>query len=121
MQGITEKTILDSKPLDVIYVNKESETEIANYIGTHCTTEETERLKNVGNLMSGYESPFGLELLATVDWIKHKDRPAEVTPEYLKEKIAQWSDRKNEMFTLDHLEAAARRLSEYSAEFALLN
>lgn len=50
-------------------------------------------LRKVADLVDGFETPFGLELLATVHWVMRRDNPSTV-----EEVIAQtyaWNERKN--------------------------
>lgn len=65
----TKKTVMDAKPLDIISLNPEIIDEVEEYIKNECTSEEKDRLKKVEQAMAGFESPFGLELLSSVDWI----------------------------------------------------
>ena len=54
-----------------------------------------ERFNRVGKLVEGFETPFGLELLATVHWVAHHEAgsssPAEVV-----ERTYAWNDRKRQ-------------------------
>lgn len=51
-----------------------------------------ERFDRVTNLVTGFESAFGLELLSTVHWVLTHDRPA--SREALVEKTYAWNNRK---------------------------
>lgn len=66
--------------------------------------------------MAGYESPFGLELLASVDWIINADKTNQVSAIEVKQKIEQWSKRKADNFSSDHVCLAIKRLVEFSKE-----
>ena len=46
-------------------------------------------LENTAALIDGFESPFGMELLATVDWLLTKEGAAP-TVEAVREGLAQW-------------------------------
>jgi O-acetyl-ADP-ribose deacetylase (regulator of RNase III) len=50
------------------------------------------RLDRVGKLVEGFETPFGLELLATVHWVVVRERVSDV--EDAAAKIYAWNDRK---------------------------
>ena len=71
----------------------------------------TSRMNRVLELVEGYESPFGLELLATVHWVA---QPAEWeysdAPEKLVERVQAWSPRKRRLFAPEHIAAAYERL-----------
>ena len=63
--------------------------------------------ERVSRLIEGFESPFGLELLATVHWVVDREGPRTV-PEAVG-KVHGWSPRKA-MFTPHQIQAAWDRL-----------
>jgi hypothetical protein len=67
-----------------------------------------ERLARVGELVEGYETPYGLELLATVHWIVANDRVHE--PDQVADATWAWSHRKRR-FTRDQIDLALDRLN----------
>lgn len=60
------------------------------YLETHPDTRD--RLGNVADLVDGFETPFGLELLATVHWVTTRGHP-KTTEDVIAQTYA-WSDRK---------------------------
>lgn len=115
----SEKPILDSKPLDLITLVHEKVGYISAFVDEHCSEEEKARLNRLAELMSGFESPFGLELLSTVDWIIHSEESGQSLNESaIKEKILIWSKRKDDIFQFDHVSAACKRLQAFSNELA---
>ncbi len=66
-----------------------------------------ERFERVSHLIEGFESPYGLELLATVHWVADREG-AENVPDAVR-KVHSWSDRKT-MFTAHQIQAAWDRL-----------
>jgi hypothetical protein len=50
------------------------------------------RFDRVGKLVEGFETPFGLELLATVHWVASREQAASVEDAIAK--VYAWSDRK---------------------------
>ena len=57
-------------------------------------TNTQAHLKRVSELVEGFESPFGLELISTVHWVASKEQchsPADVTA-----KVYAWNDRKKQ-------------------------
>jgi O-acetyl-ADP-ribose deacetylase (regulator of RNase III) len=113
---VTDRSVFDSKPLDVIRLNPETIDLVVQFIQQNSTNEEKERLKKVLELMSGFESPFGLELLASVDWILYDNPTTFNSPENIKNAISKWSSRKDRSFDLNHIEAAHKRLSSFHKE-----
>jgi O-acetyl-ADP-ribose deacetylase (regulator of RNase III) len=72
--------------------------------------EETqERLRRVVELIEGFESPYGLELLATVHWIATKDKAT--SDEELIARFYAWHERKGR-FTRNQILLAARVLQK---------
>lgn len=54
--------------------------------------ETVSRFDRVGKLVEGFETPFGLELLATVHWVVTRENAA--SPEDAASKAYAWNDRK---------------------------
>jgi len=54
--------------------------------------ETATRFDRVGKLVEGFETPFGLELLATVHWVATRENAANV--EDVAAKVYAWNDRK---------------------------
>ncbi len=66
-----------------------------------------DRLGEVGRLIEGFESPYGMELLATVDWVADREGARSLGEAVAK--IHAWNPRKA-MFTPHQIEAAWDRL-----------
>lgn len=71
--------------------------------------ESLERFERVVRLVEGFESSFGLELLATVHWIVTRERP--VSEDELIAQFYGWADRKRE-FTPHQIRLGAGVLRE---------
>ena len=71
------------------------------YFETHPETRD--RFDRVGDLISGFETPFGMELLSTVHWVASREGAKEVD-ETIRKTYA-WSDRKR-AFTESHIRTA---------------
>ena len=69
-------------------------------------------LKRVGNLITGFETPYGMELLATVHWVAQEDAQAAIDSERAIVRVQEWSDRKRKLFKPDHIRKAWQRLRE---------
>jgi O-acetyl-ADP-ribose deacetylase (regulator of RNase III) len=70
-------------------------------------SETHERFEEVGRLIEGFESPYGMELLSTVHWVAH--RQGAKTFEDAVSKVHAWNPRKM-MFTPHQIRAAWDRL-----------
>lgn len=75
--------------------------------------ESTKRLKRVSEVIDGFETPYGMELLSSVHWVAiHGLQPAKNADEAI-EAIHKWTSRKSKMFTSDHIQTAWDRLESY--------
>jgi len=72
-------------------------------------SDDQERLQRVVELVEGFESPHGLELLATVHWIATRDKPAD--PEELERRFYEWAPRKKSNFTPRQIHIASTVLA----------
>lgn len=70
-----------------------------------------ERLSRVEKLVEGFESPYGLELLATVHWVATHDRAKELNDAIAG--IHAWNARKKRLMTREHITLAHDRLEEH--------
>jgi O-acetyl-ADP-ribose deacetylase (regulator of RNase III) len=97
--------VADAEPLAVIPgAAEEAETVLKD------STETRERIDRVLDLAVGFESAYGLELLATVHWLATHDAAAD--DEALIKRVWEWSPRKARMFTDEHVQAALETLRE---------
>jgi hypothetical protein len=71
-----------------------------------------ERLETVSNLIAGFETPYGLELLATVHWVAKENPEAAENSEQAIAQVHQWSDRKRQLFKPEHIRKAWQRLHD---------
>jgi O-acetyl-ADP-ribose deacetylase (regulator of RNase III) len=70
------------------------------------------RLERVRQLIEGFETPYGMELLASAHWVTtHETAPA-TTLEEAMVKIHTWNGRKKHLFTPAHIRIAWKRLHE---------
>lgn len=74
------------------------------------------RLKAVGQLIEGFETPYGMELLATVHWVAHHGaagfEPA-TSPENAVAQVHAWNPRKQQIFRPEHIHVAWDQLVEH--------
>jgi O-acetyl-ADP-ribose deacetylase (regulator of RNase III) len=82
--------------------------EEANAFLSHQTSTQ-ERLKRVSNLVDGFESPFGLELLSTIHWLVHNE-PVKSVSDVVARTYA-WNDKKRK-FSRRQIEIAVDILSQ---------
>jgi uncharacterized protein YwgA len=83
---------------------KEAEAFLADH------PETRERYERVAELIDGFETPSGLELLATTHWVViYKDGKGAQEAARL---VREWTERKGRLFTDDHVAIAWDRLEE---------
>lgn len=74
--------------------------------------EALERLKQVSTIIRGFETPYGLELLATVHWIIKENPEINSEPNKIIEAVHSWSQRKQKMFKKEHIYKAWQHLNK---------
>lgn len=88
-----------------------AEDEARNVLAEHPATRQ--RIALVDNIIDGFESMYGMELLASVHWLATHDASAAGDWKRAAELIRQWTERKAELFTDDHVRAAWERLRDH--------
>jgi len=73
--------------------------------------ESKKRLERVANLIEGFETPYGMELLATVLWVAKETPEAKNNPDKAIEKVYEWNEHKRE-FRQEHIKKAWQQLQE---------
>ncbi|MDQ1308210.1 MAG: hypothetical protein QG671_4044 [Actinomycetota bacterium] len=73
--------------------------------------EDVQRLRRLLELVDGFETPYSLELLATVHFAAAQPPPT-ADVEGIDERVVAWGLRKARLFTQDHVRVAAERLAE---------
>ena len=68
------------------------------------------RLRRVAELIEGYETPFGMELLSTVHWVATHDEDAGRSDESAVTAVHAWNTRKATTMKPEHVRAAWKHL-----------
>lgn len=111
----SEKRIPDAKPNDIIAFNDSKKDDVASFL-LQQDIEYKRSLERATALIEGFESPYGLELLATVDWLVSEANVSPDTDSIL-DALAhwpageQWAARKMKMFDSKAVEVAIERLN----------
>lgn len=101
-----------NNPSTPIKILPEALKEADDYLTTNFqdNNDYTKHLSKVSNLIIGFESPYGLELLSTVHWlIKHESIPSDNTSEIIKQ-VQKWSPRKKRIMKTEHIFSAIQKL-----------
>jgi O-acetyl-ADP-ribose deacetylase (regulator of RNase III) len=110
-----EKRLSDAGPLDVIWFNDAKRDRVAAYLNSEAK-EYQAALDDTSELIDGFESPLGMELLATVDWLLYHGKLL-ARREEIKVGLRNWPGgagaglRKLKLFDDRLIELALQRLS----------
>ncbi|MEQ1592976.1 MAG: macro domain-containing protein [Thiobacillaceae bacterium] len=107
-----DKRISDADPLDVIWFDDEHRALLDAYLKNE-TKPYLQALEYTADLIDGFESPFGMELLSTVDWLLTKEKVS-ATVRDLREGLLRWpagaAERKSRLFDERAIGIALERL-----------
>ncbi|MBX3244875.1 MAG: macro domain-containing protein [Acidobacteria bacterium] len=87
----------DKKPFEVVNLIQEAETEITEFLLENENRGFLAIAEKVKKLLSGFYSPFGLELLSSVDFIRSEKNIK--SEEGIINELSEWSTRKKTLFT----------------------
>lgn len=74
--------------------------------------EAQERLDSVARLIKGFETPYGMELLATVHWVANNNSSIGQNPDLVVNEVQRWSPRKKFIMRPEHIIKAFGRLKQ---------
>lgn len=105
--GDRSEQILKLQPIEIL----PGAIEVArNWTNTSAPDLE-HRFSELEDLIGGFASPYGLELLSTVHWVAtHSADQESLADEEIIVRVQAWSRRKKELFTPKHILSARRRL-----------
>ncbi|WP_374592605.1 macro domain-containing protein [Aquabacterium sp.] len=115
----SDKRISDADPFDVIWFDDNRKTLVQAFLKSEAK-EYLPALEATASLIDGFESPFGMELLATVDWMLARDG-VEPTVPALRDGLRHWrggadaAARKDKLFDDKALGIALARLTQAPA------
>lgn len=110
-----DKRISDAEPFDVIWFEDARKEVVQTFLKSEAR-EYCDALEDTAALIDGFESPFGMELLATVDWLLTKEAVAPKVSA-LRQGLRQWrggagaAERKDRLFDDRALNIALDRLT----------
>lgn len=111
----SEKRLSDAGPFDLIWFNDSRRARVEEFLHGEKARAYLPALQATARLINGYESPLGMELLSTVDWlVQEGGYPAELRS--IREGLSKWpggkdsSRRKENIFDDRLLQLALNRL-----------
>jgi len=106
-----ERRVADARPFDPIRFKHDRQDRVSAYLTSPEASAYRPALNAAADTIDGFQSPHGLELLATIDWLHHASGIA-LTVDAMMLAIAEWpgpngaAERKRRIFNRHHLEAA---------------
>jgi len=116
-----EKRLADAQPTDTIRFDDLKRPMLASFLASSQGTAFSDAIEQVDELIDGFQSPLGMEALATVDWLVMKEG-AEPTLAGIKNALGHWPDgpaaaeRKLGLFTDKLLLASMNALKRFSKQ-----
>jgi O-acetyl-ADP-ribose deacetylase (regulator of RNase III) len=84
----SDKRIADADPFDVIWFDDSRRAYVQTYLKSEAK-DYALALEATAAMIDGFESPFGMELLATVDWLLIKEQVAPTVPA-IRDGLSRW-------------------------------
>jgi O-acetyl-ADP-ribose deacetylase (regulator of RNase III) len=118
-----EKRLADAEPADVIWFDQAHKDKVRPYLNTGEAKQYHEALEQVGEIIDGFQSPLGMELLASIGWLLDEEG-CEPDLESVKAGLRAWpggpqaAERKQRLFDDHMIESALERLSAFPFQHA---
>ncbi len=108
LNGVSDKS---NRPFDPIELHLDRMEEVKQFVAEQTSASQRTRLEMLLELLDGFQSPAGLELLASLDFLilEHKSFDIGLLGNALK----IWSGRKKRLFTDHQIAVALKRLQAY--------
>jgi hypothetical protein len=106
IRGLGDDGVVDAEIEPVAEALAEAE----RFVEAHGHEAMAERVLRVGDLIEGFQSPYGMELLATVHWVAKHEGAA--TREQAIAAVRAWNERKKSLMAPEHIAAAWNRLRQ---------
>lgn len=115
-----ERRVADARPFDRINFKSERADRLTAYLTTADAAPYRAAIDWVAESIDGFQSPHGLELLATIDWL-HRRSNVPLDTDAMLPAIAGWpgpegaAERKAKVFTRPHVDVAVSHLLSIEA------
>jgi uncharacterized protein YwgA len=101
-----------NKPDTPIHPLADATAEAEQFLAKRSETQA--RFDRVTQLIEGFETPYGMELLSSVHWVMQENPAAKKDKLVAVEDVHSWNERKRRAFASDHIQIAWERLSEFN-------
>lgn len=114
-----EKRIADASPLETMYFDPEWGGRLSNFLQSSEGAAYMGVIDAADQLIDGFQSPLGMEALATVDWLLAREG-VDADVQGVRDGISRWpagteaANRKRRLFSDDLLESTLQRLRWFS-------
>lgn len=121
-----EKRIGDATPFDVIWFEDSKKDHVQAFLTTEEAKTYRQALDATSDLIDGFQSPLGMELLASIDWLLHKEGVAP-SVDAVKKGLEQWpagvdaATRKVKLFDERLINLAIQRLESFQARSSVVS
>lgn len=103
----------DKKPFEELGIVPNAETDVITFLDKPENAEYKIIVDKTKKFLNGFYSPFGLELLSTIDFIISEKKVE--TQEAITKELENWSDRKKTMFTNPNfIQVATRNIKQHN-------
>lgn len=102
---------MDAKPFEALELLPGKRPELNAYIVENLSVRQKSNLKKLTELIDGFQTAYGMELLASVDYIRRKYQVH--SSEKIATQLALWSDRKAQLFPHNHIVIAQKHLDKH--------
>jgi O-acetyl-ADP-ribose deacetylase (regulator of RNase III) len=119
-----EKRLADAGPMEPITVDFGRVSKVAAYLAAAEGAQFKHALRQTETLIDGFQSPYLMELLSTVDWIQAQHLDRKLTASEATVAIAAWpggngaGERKRKIFPEETVSLALERLHEHAELYA---
>lgn len=107
---------MNAKPFEPIELQYERFDEVNEYIKNKLTHVQRTRLDSVFNLIEGFESTLGLEILSSIHFLLSQNKT--LTKLELLEKIQSWNNRKKGLIKEKYIDIAMQHLDNYGSKIS---
>jgi O-acetyl-ADP-ribose deacetylase (regulator of RNase III) len=104
LRGVGDGT----KPSEIAIIGSALD-EADTLLRANADKETGERVERISRLIEGFETPYGMELLATVHWASREEPGA--TLDTVIRAVQNWNERKRDIMPPTHIKAAYDRLA----------
>jgi O-acetyl-ADP-ribose deacetylase (regulator of RNase III) len=108
LNGVSLKS---NRPFEPIELNPDRIGEVERFLTEQTNPDQRKRLDILMELIDGFQSPAGLELLASLDFLIRENKSFDF--DLLSGALKSWSSRKKRLFTSHQIGVALNRLKAY--------